>query len=95
MRIIPTRRDWAAHAAICERCPMRVVAHSITYCGTPFLQKIDRDPVTDGCGCPTVAKAKDASEHCPVNARHDAATRTSGRCNCKWCDRPSAGTFNR
>jgi hypothetical protein len=85
MRVLPVRRDWAARAAACERCAMRVVSRGVTHCGTPFLQKVDRDPASDGCGCPTVAKAKDPNEHCPVNARHQPATNVGGRCDCRWC----------
>ena len=86
MRVLPVRHDWAARAAACERCHLRVVSGGATHCGTPFLQKVDRDPVSDGCGCPTIAKAKDPTEHCPLNARHQAATAVGGRCDCKWCD---------
>jgi hypothetical protein len=84
MGLLPSRVDWMARAEICERCPLRAKEKGISYCGRPFLQQIDRDPVIDGCGCPTIAKAKDPSEHCPVNARHQPASRGSG-CNCKWC----------
>jgi hypothetical protein len=77
--------DWAARAAVCERCPLRVIASGTSYCGTPFLRKLDREPALDGCGCPTVAKAKDPREHCPVNARHQPASTSSPACDCKWC----------
>lgn len=85
MRVLPSAYDWPARAAACERCPMRVVSGNVSYCGTPFLRKMDRDPATDGCGCPTIAKAKDAAEHCPLDVRNRAATATHGGCNCKWC----------
>jgi hypothetical protein len=85
MRVLPVRVDWPARAAACERCPLRVVAAGVSHCGTPFLQKIDRDPATDGCGCPTIAKAKDPAEHCPLNPRHQPASETAGACDCKWC----------
>jgi hypothetical protein len=79
------RADWPARATICERCPMRVVSGSKSYCGTPFLTMVERDPSIDGCGCPTIAKAKDPEEHCPLNARNQAANREGARCDCKWC----------
>jgi hypothetical protein len=78
--------DYPARAAICERCPMRVIQNNITYCGTPFLSKIDRDPVLDGCGCPIRDKARSPAEHCPADARFQPATQREGRCNCRWCD---------
>ncbi len=77
--------DWAARAVICERCPLRVVERNVSYCGKPFLKKIDRDETLDGCGCPVRAKAKDPDEHCPITPRHLPATQDSKRCNCKWC----------
>ena len=82
---LPVRVDWPARATACERCPLRVVSANTTYCGTPFLQKIDRDPARDGCGCPTVAKAKDPKEHCPLNARHEPSNGRGVACDCKWC----------
>jgi hypothetical protein len=85
MRILPTRLDWAARAAACERCPLRVVSRGVSYCGTPFLRKMSRDAALDGCGCPTVAKAKDSAEHCPLNSRNRPATKSGGKCDCKWC----------
>jgi hypothetical protein len=84
-RVLPVRVDWPARAQACERCPMRVFAGGTSYCGTPFLRKPDRDPFIDGCGCPTIAKAKDPAEHCPLNASHRSATTTRGGCDCKWC----------
>jgi hypothetical protein len=78
--------DWAARAQICERCPMRVIHNKTSYCGRPFLEDVDRDPAVDGCGCPTIAKAKDPAEHCPLDPFHrPAATNLAGRCTCKWC----------
>jgi len=77
--------QWAVKAEICERCVMRVVQCNVSYCGKPLLSQIDRDPVTDGCGCPTRKKAQDPAEHCPLNTRHLAASRTDDVCNCKWC----------
>ena len=86
MGVLPERVDWASRAAACERCPLRVVSAGVSYCGTPFLKQVDRDPALDGCGCPTVAKAKDPAEHCPVTVRHAGATRDATRgCDCKWC----------
>jgi hypothetical protein len=73
--------DWATRAAICERCPMRVVHRGVSYCGTPFLQQIDRDPALDGCGCPTRDKARAPEEHCPLTTRGSDAN----QCRCKWC----------
>jgi hypothetical protein len=77
--------DWEARAAICEQCPMRVVRCGVSYCGTPYLQQIDREPAVDGCGCPCRAKAQSPGEHCPIDARHRAAATEAGSCNCKWC----------
>jgi hypothetical protein len=86
MGLLGERVDWAARAAACERCPLRVVSAGTSYCGTPFLRQVDRDPAQDGCGCPTVAKAKDPAEHCPVTVRFHAASSTSHHgCDCKWC----------
>jgi hypothetical protein len=86
MRVLPVRVDWPARAAACERCPMRVVSGGTTYCGTPFLRKPSREPATDGCGCPTVAKAKDPAEHCPLNKSHQPTSNAdTPTCDCKWC----------
>jgi hypothetical protein len=79
-----TAGNWSARAAICETCPMRVVSRGVSYCGTPFLRMIDRDPVLDGCGCPTRDKAKSPDEHCPVDNRFQSPSR-GPKCNCKWC----------
>lgn len=76
---------WQQRAEICERCPMRVIAGGRTYCGSPFLRKIERDPAVDGCGCPTLAKARDPHEHCPLNARFAPAVRQGDACDCRWC----------
>lgn len=80
-----TQPDWPRRAETCERCPLRVVRRGISYCGNPLLDQIDRDPTTDGCGCPTHAKAKDPSEHCPIDVQFNAATVVDGQCNCRWC----------
>ena len=85
--LLTESRDWMARAEVCERCPLRVSKCGVSYCGTPFAQLIDRDPVTQGCGCPTRAKAKDPKEHCPITLRHRAATRDGAKCDCKWCSR--------
>jgi len=79
--------DWARRASTCETCPLRVVRRGVSYCGRPFLSQIDRDPVMDGCGCPTIDKAKSPEEHCPLDARHQPATANIGAalCSCKWC----------
>ena len=83
--LLPTRVDWVARATVCERCPMRVVSCGVSYCGTPFLRMPLRDPVTDGCGCPTREKARDAAEHCPIDGSHNEAATVDGTCTCKWC----------
>jgi hypothetical protein len=80
-----TAANWADRAAICERCPMRVVRRGVSYCGTPFLQLIDRDPVVDGCGCPTRDKAMSPGEHCPVDRTFQLPVIFKGQCNCRWC----------
>ena len=85
----PTASDWAARAAICETCPMRVVRRNVSYCGTPFLQLIDRDPVQDGCGCPTRDKAMSPGEHCPVDRSFRLPVTGKIGCNCKWCSNVS------
>jgi hypothetical protein len=82
---LPSSGDWVRRAEICENCPMRVVRAGVSYCGTPFLQKIDREPSQDGCGCPTREKAKSPSEHCPITRRHLPSTQSDVGCNCKWC----------
>jgi hypothetical protein len=91
-----TAVDWVAREEVCARCPMQVISGGTSYCGTPFLRKIDRDPVLDGCGCPTRSKAKSPDEHCPVNANYEAAA--EGQCDCKWCalaaDRQKMRTSN-
>jgi hypothetical protein len=76
--------NWASRATVCERCPLRVIKCGVSYCGKPFLQQVERDPVVDGCGCPTRAKARDPREHCPLNTTHQAR-REHGACDCKWC----------
>jgi hypothetical protein len=85
MGIVPTAVEWTARAAICEGCPMRVLRGGVTYCGTPFLRLIDRDPAVDGCGCPTRDKAKSPDEHCPVDRHFQRPVRVGERCNCRWC----------
>jgi hypothetical protein len=64
---------------------MRVVSGGVSYCGKPFIQKVHRDSALDGCGCPTLAKAKDPHEHCPLNLYNLPARRLGSSCNCKWC----------
>jgi hypothetical protein len=90
--VLRDRVDWPTRAAACERCPMRVISAGTSYCGTPFLRNVNRDPAVDGCGCPTIAKAKDPREHCPMTAGHQPArqqparpTSSVARCDCKWC----------
>jgi hypothetical protein len=87
MGLTPVAVDWTARAAICERCPMRVIRGGVSYCGEPFLQLIERDPAVDGCGCPTRDKAKSPEEHCPVDRQFGPAAIAGGRCNCRWCAR--------
>ncbi|MGD0767725.1 MAG: hypothetical protein ABSB42_05960 [Tepidisphaeraceae bacterium] len=82
LRVYP---QWEARAAVCERCPLRVIRYGVSYCGTPLLRQIDRDPAIDGCGCPCHDKAKSAQEHCPIDGHHQAAVRHNGECSCKWC----------
>jgi hypothetical protein len=77
---------WSERAAICERCPMRVIQCGKSYCGKPFLQLPVRDQTIDGCGCPTHAKAKDPAEHCPLTADNRPAGTPQHDCNCKWCN---------
>ncbi|HWB53919.1 MAG TPA: hypothetical protein VG722_06990 [Tepidisphaeraceae bacterium] len=69
---------------ICERCPIRRVYAGVSYCGSPYLKQPLRQPA-EGCGCPTHDKAKDPTEHCPLNQNHQTASSSSGRCDCKWC----------
>ncbi|HYE18087.1 MAG TPA: hypothetical protein VEA69_06570 [Tepidisphaeraceae bacterium] len=76
--------DWSNRAARCERCPLRVVSGTASYCGRPFHHQPSRD-VTDGCGCPTREKARDPGEHCPLTVLNQPATVRAGRCDCKWC----------
>src|SRR3954453_17830293 len=73
LAVLPTHHDWPARAAVCEQCHMRILQRGVSYCGRPFLQDIDRDPETDGCGCPTHEKAKSPSEHCPIDRQNHLA----------------------
>jgi len=77
--------QWEARAAICERCPLRVIRCGVSYCGTPLLQKMDRDEVREGCGCPCRDKAKSPQEHCPITLDHQAAGQLTDECSCRWC----------
>ncbi len=83
--VIRTAGDWAARAAACERCPLRRVYQGVTYCGRPFLQQAARDPAVDGCGCPTVDKARSPAEHCPLDRHNRPAVDSDSGCTCKWC----------
>src|SRR5690348_4987586 len=65
--------DWQTRASVCETCALRVVRRGTSYCGRPLLERVDRDPAMDGCGCPTIDKAKTPGEHCPVDGRHGPA----------------------
>ena len=77
--------DWERKAAVCERCPLRVVKCGVSYCGNPYLQQIDRDPAIDGCGCPCREKAKTPGEHCPIDRTYRPAA-LKEPCTCRWCD---------
>lgn len=86
MRVLRVSQDWVRRAEICERCPMRVIHKGVSYCGSPLLRKVVREPTIDGCGCPTIAKARDPSEHCPITRAFQAPTRRGEQCDCKWCE---------
>lgn len=82
-------QQWPERAAVCARCPLQVTKCGKSYCGQPLLRRVVRDPAVDGCGCPTIAKAKDPTEHCPITPRHEPADMHSENrigCECKWCD---------
>lgn len=86
LRLARVHPDWARRAEICERCHLRVVRCGVSYCGSPLLGQIERDPAIDGCGCPCHAKAKSPREHCPIDRQSAAAQFVAGqRCTCKWC----------
>jgi hypothetical protein len=94
---LPTADEWAARAQACERCHLRVVRNGTSYCGTPFLQQVNRDPALDGCGCPTRDKARAPGEHCPLSTQNLVASIDGGHCDCKWCslgaaERPTGRT---
>ncbi|MFT3789064.1 MAG: hypothetical protein QM770_23300 [Tepidisphaeraceae bacterium] len=76
--------QWQARAEICSRCPLVVVKCGKSYCGRPFLNQVERDEPTEGCGCPVLAKAKDPREHCPRDLHFDASSKTED-CDCMWC----------
>jgi hypothetical protein len=86
MGLTTTAPQWTSRATTCETCPMRVVHRGVSYCGTPFLKQINRDPVTEGCGCPTRDKAKSPDEHCPIDRHFNLPVVRAGECNCRWCD---------
>ncbi|MGC4032284.1 MAG: hypothetical protein QM754_11245 [Tepidisphaeraceae bacterium] len=71
---VPEANDWAAKAEICERCPLRVVKCTVSYCGQPLLRNLVRDPVTDGCGCPTLRQGERPvgalPHHAPPRGQH-------------------------
>src|SRR5688572_25449731 len=77
--------EWSRRAAICETCPMRIVRRGISYCGRPLLEQPVRDLAIDGCGCPTIAKAKSPEEHCPLTVRNELVDLEAATCKCKWC----------
>ncbi|CAN5536909.1 hypothetical protein BH09PLA1_BH09PLA1_07880 [soil metagenome] len=78
-------QNWPARAAVCESCPMRVIRRGVSYCGKPLLEQPVRDLASDGCGCPTVAKAKTPGEHCPLDSANVLVQTTASSCRCKWC----------
>jgi hypothetical protein len=81
-----TAPDWPARAEVCARCTLVVVKCGKSYCGRPFLNQIERDEPTEGCGCPVLPKAKDPAEHCPRDLHYNKPTvNESGHCNCMWC----------
>lgn len=91
MKVLRISQDWVRRAEICERCPLRVTHQGISYCGSPLLRKVMRDPAIDGCGCPTHAKARDPNEHCPLNRYYQPSTNDGETCDCRWCDAPTPG----
>ena len=84
--LLKTAVDWETRAKTCDRCHLRVIRCGVSYCGQPFLQQIDRDEATEGCGCPCRAKAKARTEHCPIDPRQHPAQKTPAGCSCKWCN---------
>jgi hypothetical protein len=84
--LLPESHDWAARAATCESCPLRVIHGCTSYCGKPFLHLPNRDEAVDGCGCPTHAKARAPDEHCPIDWSNHPARRLPDGCTCKWCN---------
>jgi hypothetical protein len=78
--------DWPRRATICESCPLRTVDQGISYCGQPLLQRVNRNPALDGCGCPCREKAKSPNEHCPLDWTHRPAQHRIDGCTCKWCN---------
>ena len=82
MRVHP---DVETREAVCRRCPMRQVYGGVSYCGSPLLRKVQRDPVMEGCGCPIADKAADPSEHCPITITFDRPHRAGEACDCRWC----------
>ncbi len=91
MRVLRVADDWVRRAEVCERCPLRVIHQGISYCGSPLLHQVVRDPHTDGCGCPTHAKARDPHEHCPLTLRYGVPRTTDAGCDCRWCATASTG----
>lgn len=78
--------DWPARASVCETCFKRIIQQGVSYCGRPFLQKIDRVAADDGCGCPVRDKARSPDEHCPLDWRNRPSRRLPEGCTCKWCN---------
>jgi hypothetical protein len=83
--VLAQARDWVQRASMCESCPVRIIHNGDSYCGRPFLHQIHREP-TDGCGCPTVEKAKSPDEHCPLDWSNHPARNLPEGCTCKWCN---------
>jgi hypothetical protein len=84
--LLPEAYDWPRRAATCEACRLRIIHQTVSYCGRPFLDKINRQPAEDGCGCPTREKAKSPNEHCPLDWRNRPARVQPDGCTCKWCN---------
>jgi hypothetical protein len=82
---------WERKAMACERCHLRVIQGGTSYCGRPFLENIDRDLPTEGCGCPCRAKARTPGEHCPLTPGNQPSSDTADGCNCKWCVETAVG----
>ena len=66
---------------VCATCPLRVEHGGVAHCGRPMHLRPFADPhALPGCGCPLSDKARDPSEHCPLDDAEAAAG-----CRCRWC----------